>query len=185
MTRAPRSSALALALVVGVSLAACGGSDGDGGADDLNADDLALAAAITSGLEASDADGTFAEVMDTECMGVESVKALGGAAAAEEKYGIDAATVDADFTLAGLQPDDARAVIDGYQRCGDLDDLLVVSFVENGATDEEARCVVDNLPENAVVDSFVAAASVDIGDNEAGRAMDEMLQAAAVGCVEE
>ena len=76
------TSSIALVATAALTLAACG-SDGDadgggGGAGGdtggLSGDDAALAAAIAADLVAEDEDG-FSEAFDTDCMGVEVVKA--------------------------------------------------------------------------------------------------------------
>lgn len=146
----PRSP-LAVAATVALILSACGGSDE--GSGELNEADLALAAAITADLQADDEDG-FGEVFDVTCMGTEMVRGLGGAAAADEKYGFNVDTVS-DMDDKPMQQADAEKVVAGYQKCGDFGDLLVASFTAFGASEDEAKCVVDAIPEQMLTDAFV------------------------------
>ncbi len=173
------TSSIALVATAALTLAACG-SDGDadgggGGAGGdtggLSGDDAALAAAIAADLVAEDEDG-FSEAFDTDCMGVEVVKALGGANAIEDKYGITAATVgDIDETPLDLA--DAAKVADGYARCGDLKDLFTQSFVSEGQTQEEAECLTADITDDQVKQSIVES----LAGQEDGAATSELFNA--------
>ena len=139
-------------------LAACGSDDDAGGSTaGLSDADRELAAAITADLLADDEDG-FADSFDTECMGVETVRALGGAAAIESKYGITVANVD-QTDETPLDETDAEKVADGYAKCGDFTELFVQGFVADGtATQEQAECLLadvsDDLIKGSIVESF-------------------------------
>lgn len=169
-----------VSLVAGAALvlAACGGSDGGSGSAELNEADLALAAAVTADLAADDEEG-FGEVFDIECMGREMVTALGGAAAAEEKYGFTAATAS-DMEDVPMEQSDAEKVIDGYSKCGDFGELLSSSFTAFGTSEADAKCVVDALPDGLLRDSLVGQLVDPTGVG--GSPLDTALTDAAITC---
>lgn len=159
-------------------LAACGASDGGSGSAELNEADLALAAAVTADLATDDEDG-FGQVFDIECMGREMVAALGGAAAAEEKYGFTAATAS-DMEDVPMEQADAERVVDGYSKCGDFDELLATSFTAFGTLEADAKCVVDSLPDGLLRDSVVGQLVDPTGQVESP--LDSALVEAAITC---
>ncbi|MEL6892705.1 MAG: hypothetical protein AAFP84_13990 [Actinomycetota bacterium] len=144
-----RTTSLASVAVVALVLAACGGSDdADGSGGGLSAEDRALADAISADLVDGDEDG-FAAVFDTDCMGEQMVRALGGAAAIERDYGVTADNIgdveDRDFT-----EDDAQKIAEGYVACGSMKELFTLAFVqEGGVTQEQADCLVADIEESA------------------------------------
>lgn len=171
-------SAISLAVAAAAVLAACSGGDGGSGAADLNEADVALAAAITADLAAGD-DFGFGEVFDIECMGREMVAALGGAAAADEKYGFTAATAS-DMEDVPMEQADAEKVVDGYAKCGDFEELIATSFTAVGGSEEQAKCVVDQLPDGMLRDSFVGRLVDPSG--ESGNLLTGSLMEAGVAC---
>ena len=147
--------------------------------------DAALAAAITQSLRDDDTSG-FGEVFDVECMGREIVVGLGGASRAEQKYGITPkAVIEEGQVLDEIEVDraDAEAVLAGYERCGDFDDLLRVTFESNGADEEFARCVVEAMPDDAmreaILEDFTGTGE---RDGPAEVQLDEALAVAAAQC---
>ena len=152
--------------------------------------DAELADAIAASLAADDAAATdiaFGSVFDTECMGTESVAALGGAERAESEYGITAAAVSADGDLlegVALSESDAVALVGAYGSCGDFRELLTLGFTSSGATPEQADCVVSALPDDIVERSLVEDFQ-QIEDGPANAEFDAALATAAQSCLAE
>lgn len=171
-------TSLAFLAAGSLAVAACGGSDEGSSSSELSEADLALAAAVTAGLDTDDVQG-FGQIFDTECMGRELVSALGGAEAADEKYGfnVDTATEMDDVPMERA---DAERVVAGYETCGDFGELLKESFTSFGASEEDAACVVAELPDGVIAESMVVQLTDPTGATE--DPMDEPLDAAAIAC---
>ncbi|BAN03288.1 hypothetical protein [Ilumatobacter coccineus] len=177
MTSSLRSSLVVLAAAT-LAVSACGGSDDGSSSSELSEADLALAAAVTADLDADDAEG-FGQVFDTECMGRELVSALGGAEAADEKYGFNIDTAS-EMDDVPMEQADAERVVAGYKNCGDFDELLKQSFVAFGASEEDADCVLGELPDGLVAESVVVQLTDPTGSGE--NPIDAPLDAAAITC---
>jgi hypothetical protein len=162
-------------------MAACG-SDDDGGSagGELSGADQELAEAISAELVANDTDG-FAEVFDTDCMGQEVVKVLGGAEGAEADFGV---TVDnvGDVNDREFEPEDAERVVGAYSSCGSIKELFTVAFTADGEfTDEQASCMVEDISD----EQFESALAEDLGGVENGPAQSAVfdgLLSSAVDC---
>ena len=149
-----------------------------------SASDRALAEAFTAQLDADDDDEGFGEVFDTGCLGTELVVAFGGATAAEDDYGLSAATVTADGDLFDDEPlsrATADAVVVAFGRCGDFDDLLTLSLASSAEDDDLIRCVIDAIPDGAMEASF--SEDLQQVDGPALDALDDAIDDAFDACL--
>lgn len=120
-----------------------------------SATDQALAEAFTAQFDGD--DNGLGAAFDTTCLGREVVLAFGGAAAAEEKYDITVAAVNADgelFDDIEFGEQEAEAIVAGFKRCGSLDELLLLSLEGASGDGGEGRCIVDALRDGLYEEAF-------------------------------
>lgn len=128
---------IALALFAALMLAACGGSDG------TSAEDQAFVDAMVTSFGN---DGAVPDGVNVTCVAENFVSELGGADQIEADYGVtavDAGTIG--FDEVSLTEADARSVVDGMWSCDGFEDSLYAEIANSGLTDDQSKCLRDNL----------------------------------------
>ncbi|MEM1333657.1 MAG: hypothetical protein AAGG08_09385, partial [Actinomycetota bacterium] len=150
-----------------VALAACG-SDSDGGTS-LSGADQELADAISAEIAAEE-DG-IGTVLDPDCLGTNTVAAIGGADGAAA-YGLTVDTPDTEDVV--LSAEDAEAVAAAYADCGDLKDAFVSGMTaDDSMTAEQADCLFEDFGS----DDIQAVFAESLQGVEDGPANDRLFEA--------
>lgn len=141
--------AAGLAAVV-LLVASCGDSDGGGG----SSADPELVAALTAEL-ASDDSGFPADV--AECSAEKIVNGIGADRLSE--LGVTVDNVD-DVQSIDFTDGELDTIVDSFDDCKPLKELLAEEFSGDGTFSEaDAKCLVDELPDNTLKDAFRAGLS--------------------------
>lgn len=172
--RATLVRTIALACAISLTAAACGGGTSDADAE--------LAAAIEASAGADGGDFLDGIDIDATCMSEGMVSALGGAEAAEEKYGITVESVESNPELdVEFEQGDAEGLVDALWDCGDMTEIFAVGMTEEGASQEDASCLAENIDEDIIkttlVAEFMGAAGAALASEVEGQLFDSMLDA--------
>jgi len=135
-------------LAVAMLATACGGDDAGSG------NDQAVIDAVVANIRAED---DVPEAVDVECMATSMVSSLGGAAGMEENFGLTVETIANETSLdeLNLPKDDAISMADGMMDCG-LVEIMTAEIAGEGMSAEDASCLVDNMDQDALRDTFAA-----------------------------
>ena len=140
------STFIAAFLALAMLASACGGGDASAGDQEV----------IDAVAQASRDEGDVPSGVDVDCMAGAMVKGLGGAENMESQYGLTVATIadGQDVDDVELPKDDAISMADGMMDCGLID--VMVSEMGSDMSEDDARCLVDKMDQDALRDTFAA-----------------------------
>jgi hypothetical protein len=153
-----------------------GEPDGDdpGGSEDLDEDERAAAARVSSSLE-NDPDAPDITPDQADCVGARVVEELGVERVEE---------IDWEGDEVDLPEEDGRGVARAIVECVDVRPLLVEGMVSEGAvTGEQAECLSRDLTDDELVE-VLTAAFVDGDGTEVDAALYEPLADAMLNCMD-
>ncbi len=165
------------ALMVGciVVVAACGGDDGAS----LNEEEQALADLIASEiLEDDEGDAPPLSTEQAQCIGDESVAAIGFDRMVEIGLGPDALGAGTDIEDVDVPDAEVDAIVDVYFDCVDVKALFTQGLLETGDVSEDsAECVADGIEDRFVRNALEAGIrGEDFGPEDDPELLQSLLQ---------
>ncbi len=155
---------LALLLALTMVAAACGDSD----ADDPRVAELAQGLVDDEDIDISQDEAECAARTVIGVLGDDEIQAL-----------IDNPGIDLEET--GLSAEAQREAQSALLDCIDIEALMRASFVDQGATEEQAQCIVDGFGEDEIREFLEVAGGPD-ADSEAGLEILFKVLEVAAGC---